>query len=149
MNIETLPGYDIIYMRQIGPYGIGNAQIMEKLKSWAKSKHLLGENAILLGIAQDNPETTKPEDCRYDTCLVVSEDYSISDDGISRGKLNQGKHAVFELDHTAQAVEKAWREIFQELFRQGYEIDYTNPIIERYQTKMLNSHRCEICVPIR
>jgi DNA gyrase inhibitor GyrI len=67
------------YIRHIGPYGINNVQTMEELKKWAKFNHLFNDEAIILGIAQDNPEATKPENCRYDTCIVVSSDYSVID----------------------------------------------------------------------
>ena len=75
IKIENIPAYRIAYIRQIGPYGISNVRTMEKLKEWAKSNHLFNDESIILGIVQDNPETTKPENCRYDTCIVVSNDY--------------------------------------------------------------------------
>lgn len=148
INIEMIPKYEIAYIRQTGPYGLGNIQTMEKLKTWAKSNHLLDDESIIFGIVQDNPETTKPEGCRYDTCLVILEDYCIHDDYVCRGKIIEGKYAVFKIDHTAEAVQKAWSEIFQELNRQGYQMDLTKPIIERYASKIVKNHKCEICVPI-
>lgn len=148
VNIEMIPSYRIAYFRQIGPYGNDNRKIMEKLKDWAKSNRLLNDEAIILGIAQDNPQTTKPEDCRYDTCLVIPKDYCIHDDNINKGKVIGGKYAVFVINHTAEAVGKAWNEIFPELYKQGYQIDNTKPVIERYATKMVKSKRCEIGVPI-
>ncbi|MFC7560727.1 hypothetical protein ACFQ5D_00200 [Paenibacillus farraposensis] len=51
--METLPNYRIAYVRQVGPYGPA-------------------ESAILLGIPQDNPQTTPPEKCRYDACIVIA-----------------------------------------------------------------------------
>ena len=77
--IEKMPAYRIASIRQTGPYGINNMQTMEDLKKWAKSNHLFNDESIILGIAQDNPETTKPENCRYDTCIVLSNDYSVTD----------------------------------------------------------------------
>ncbi|WP_327832784.1 GyrI-like domain-containing protein [Bacillus swezeyi] len=77
MKVDTLPNYRLSYVRQIGPYGPGNIQAMETLKKWAEQNHLLGESAIILGIPQDNPETTLPENCRYDACIVISNEYQI------------------------------------------------------------------------
>ncbi|NOU85297.1 DNA gyrase inhibitor [Paenibacillus sp. LMG 31460] len=77
IKVETLPTYRIAYVRQVGPYGTGNIQAMEKLKKWAKEKNLLTESAIILGIPQDNPEMILPENCRYDACIVISNDYQI------------------------------------------------------------------------
>jgi DNA gyrase inhibitor GyrI len=146
--IEKILAYKIAYIRQIGPYGINNVQIMEKLKKWAKSNHLFNDESIIFGIAQDNPETTKPENCRYDTCIVVSNDYSVTDDYVREGDIVGGKYAVFKINHTVEAVQKAWSDIFPELLRQGYQFDEARPIIERYIVKMVNNHHCEICVPV-
>jgi DNA gyrase inhibitor GyrI len=146
--IEKIPAYGIAYIRHIGPYGINNEKTMEELKKWAKLNHLFNDESIILGIAQDNPETTKPENCRYDTCIVVSEDYSVTDSYVRKGNIVGGKYAVFKINHTAEAVQKGWIDIFPELFKQGYKFDETRLIIERYIVQMVNTHHCEICVPI-
>jgi len=150
MNImvEKMPTYRIAYIRKIGPYGMNNVQTMEELKKWAKLNHLFNDESIIFGIAQDNPETTKPENCRYDTCIVVSNDYSVTGGYVREGNIVGGKYAIFIINHTAEAVQKAWIDIFPELSRQGFQFDERRPIIERYIVKMVNNHYCEICVPI-
>lgn len=146
--IEKMPAYRIAYIRQIGPYGINNVQTMEELKKWAKFNHLFNDESIILGIALDNPENTKPENCRYDTCIVVSNDYSVTDSYVREGNIAGEKYAVFKINHTVEAVQKAWIDIFPELIRQGYQFDEARPIIERYIVQMVNNHYCEICVPV-
>ena len=150
IKIENTPAYRIAYIRQIGPYGINNVHTMEELKRWAKMNNLLNDGSIILGIAQDNPETTKPEDCRYDTCLVVSNDYSVTRGGgeVIEGNIAGGKYAVFKIHHTAEAVQQAWIDIFPDLLIRGYQVDESRPIMERYITHMVNNHHCEICVPV-
>jgi len=148
-QIEHIPAYRIAYIRQTGPYGEDNNKIMEKLKTWAKANNLLDENSIILGIAQDNPQNTKPENCRYDTCLVISNDYSVNDDNVRQGNLLGGKYLVFTIEHTAEAVQKAWAKIFSELNNCDYKLDNTRPILERYKLELVSRHFCEICVPIR
>ncbi|QJD85388.1 AraC family transcriptional regulator [Cohnella herbarum] len=147
INIETLPDYRIAYVRQVGPYGLANAQAMEKLKQWAKGKNLLNESAILLGIPQDNPETTLPENCRYDACIVISNEYRL-DDSFRESELAGGKYAVCQIKHTAEDVQKAWNEILPYLQRSGYQMD-NKPILERYTGKMISNDLCELCVPIK
>ena len=147
-NIKIIPAYKIAYIRKIGPYGPQNVEVMEQLKNWAKEKNLLNEESIILGIAQDNPEFTEPNACRYDTCLVVSEEFKADDKNINLGKIIGGMYCVFKINHTADAMEKAWREIFSELTKANYEFDTGRPILERYVLKMINKHFCEICVPI-
>lgn len=147
-KIEKMPSYRIASIRQVGPYGTGNVQTMEKLKHWAKSNNLFNNKSIILGVVHDNPETTEPENCRYDTCIVVSNDCYVNEVYVNQGNIVGGNYAVFIISHTAEAVQKAWIEIFPELSKQGYQFDETRPILERYIVEMVNNHYCEICVPI-
>ena len=146
--IEEMANYRIAYIERTGPYGISNEQTMEELKKWAKLNNLMNDEAIYFGVSRDNPETTKPENCRYDACIVVSSDYSVADGFVNEGNIGGGKYAVSKIDHTAEAIHKAWIEVFPELTRQGYQLNETRPIIERYAAQMVNTHHCEICVPI-
>lgn len=148
-KVETIPNYRIAYVRQTGPYGPANTQAMEKLKQWAHEKKLLTESAVILGIPQDNPETTPPEQCRYDACIVISKDYLVdTHDSISEGELLGGKYAIFQINHTAEDVQKAWAGIFSELQNKGYQMD-NRPVLERYSGDMIDNHQCEICVPVK
>ena len=148
INIEMISSYKIAYIRKTGPYGSDNVQVMEQLKSWAREKDLFNESSIILGIAQDNPEFIEPKDCRYDTCLVVSDEFKADNKYINLGKISGGKYCVFKICHTADAMQKAWMEIFSELSKRNYEFDDRRPIFERYAMQMINKHYCEICVPI-
>lgn len=149
IEVEMIPSHSIAYMRQMGPYGVGNAQLMENFKDWVKENNLFSESAIILGIAQDNPAFVKPQECRYDTCLIISDDEGVKADSISISKIVGGKYAVFRISHTAEAIQKAWMDIFPELFKQGYRLDETRPILERYKAVLVSKHYCEICVPIQ
>ncbi|EDU38636.1 AraC family transcriptional regulator [Clostridium sporogenes] len=148
INIEMIPSYKIAYIRRTGPYGSENVQIMEQLKNWAREKNLFNENSIILGIAQDNPKFTESKDCRYDTCLVVSDEFKVDNKYINFGKTMRGEYCVFKISHTVDAMQKAWMEIFSELSKRNYEFDDRRPILERYAMQMINKHYCEICVPI-
>lgn len=145
-KVETLPNYRIAYVRRVGPYGPANIEVMEKLKKWAKEKNLL-KSAILLAIPQDNPETTLPENCRFDACIVISKDYQM-DDSICESELSGGKYLIYEVKHTAEDIQKAYADIFPALQSNGYQID-SKPILERYTGDMINNPYCEICVPVK
>lgn len=147
MKIETLPKHRIAYVRQVGPYGLTNVQAMQKLKDWAAAKNLISQTSIILGISHDNPETTLPENCRYDAAIVISDDYQI-DELVSESQLFGGKYAIYKVKHTAEDIQQAWSQIFPELFNHGYQID-DRPIFERYIGEMISNHYCEICVPIK
>lgn len=145
-KVETLPNYRIAYVRRVGPYGSANFEVMEKLKKWAKERNLL-KSAILFAIPQDNPETTLPENCRFDASIVISKDYQM-DDSIYEGELSGGKYLIYEVKHTAEDIQKAYADIFPFLQSNGYQID-NKPILEKYTGDMINNPYCEICVPIK
>lgn len=147
MSIENLPKYRIAYVRQVGPYGAGNIQAMEKLKKWAASKDLLNDSTILLAIIQDNPETTHPENCRFDACIVIPLDYQL-DDSMNESETLNGRYVVCQVKHTAEDIQKAWAELFPFIQNAGYRID-NKPMMERYIGDMMYNEYCEICVPVK
>lgn len=145
-KIETLPNYRIAYMRRVGPYGPANIEVMERLKKWAKKKDLL-ESAILFAIPQDNPKTTPPDHCRFDACIVIPHDYQV-DDTVFEGEISSGQYLIYEVEHTAEAIQKAYSDIFSSLQNNEYQLD-NRPIMEKYVGDMVNSPYCEICVPLK
>ena len=152
IKIEKLPGYRIAYMRRIGAYGPDNVQVMQQLKKWAITRNLLIESSIILGVAHDTPEVTPPEKCRYDACIVLSDDYEL-ESNINETRLPGGKYAIFPVDHTSEAIAKAWNDIFAVwLPDSGYQID-NRPVFERY-TVVTKKNKpepdfCEICIPVK
>ncbi len=147
-QIEEMSKSRIAYMRRVGPYGADNYALMKKFKEWVKANGLFTSSAVILGISQDNPAATPPENCRYDVCIVVSEDFTTSDADVNVAELTGGKYAVFTIEHTAEAIRKAWGEIFVQLSAQGQQPDASRPILERYIPAMIDKHLCEICVPV-
>lgn len=148
MNIETIPSCSIAYIRQIGAYGEKNIQTMEQIKHWAKANSLFNSKAMIFGIAHDNPQTTPPENCRYDACILLTDENFTVGGNVLHGKIVGGKYAVFTVKHTAKAVGQAWTEIFSSLSDSGCLADTTRPILERYAAEKVEQHFCEICVPI-
>ncbi|MFH0071119.1 GyrI-like domain-containing protein, partial [Peribacillus sp. NPDC056705] len=128
------------------PYGPANMQVMEKLKTWAKANGLLTESAVLFAIPQDNPETTRPESCRFDACIVIPHDDPL-DEVIAESEFAGGKYAICKVKHTTEDIQKAWAEIIPALYIKGYQID-NKPMLERYTGELLNKGYCEICVPV-
>ncbi len=150
MNIKTefISTCRIAYFRRYGAYGLENIHTMEKLKSWATTNNLMDNNTIILGITHDDMRITPLENCRYDACIIIT-DQDIKNKGdIEFGEISEGKYAVFTIPHTAEAMENAWVEIFPALYQNGYFHDNKRPILERYTAKQLANHLCEICVPI-
>lgn len=147
-QIEEMSKSRIAYMRRVGPYGGGNYALMKKFKEWAKANGLFIASAVILGISQDNPAVTPPESCRYDVGIVIPEQFTTTDTDVDVAELSGGRYAVFTIDHTAEAIQKAWGEIFVQLSAQGQQPDVSRPILERYIPAMIDKHLCEICVPV-
>jgi len=143
---ETIPNYRVAYVRRVGPYGPENIEVMEKLKKWAREKDLL-KSAILFAIPQDNPETTLPEYCRFDACVVISENYKI-DEAINENEISGGKYLIYEVNHTAADIQKAYENIFSAIQSNEFQKD-NKPIMERYTGDINTNPNCEICVPVK
>ncbi|WP_405114000.1 GyrI-like domain-containing protein [Paenibacillus sp. FSL K6-1217] len=147
IQLESIPATRIAYVRQTGPYGLGNAQAMEQLKHWAREHGLLQGSAVLFGIPQDNPSTTQPEDCRYDACISLPENPPAGA-SIPYGELPGGAYAVITILHTAEAVQQAWEEILPALYSSGHKLDPGRPVMERYTEDRVSRHLCELCFPV-
>ncbi|WP_419822310.1 AraC family transcriptional regulator [Anoxybacterium hadale] len=159
MKIETIYPCPIAYIRKTGAYGKGNIRAMEQLKQWARDGGLMNKKTVIFGIPQDNPQTTARENCRYDACIALPEEYPLvtgaiydkqlpAGGNVQYGELSGGTYAVFTVSHTAEAVAQAWIDIFSLLSANGYLPDATRPILERYQAELVAQHLCEICVPV-
>lgn len=146
MKIEKIEKCRVAYMRRIGAYGVENFKLMENFKKWALDNSLFDKGTIY-AIAQDNPEITPPQNCRYDICITISTDYKI-DNLVNEIELDGGYYAVYKINHTTEDIQKAWGEIFIDLKQKGYIID-NKPTMERYSKDMIDNGYCEICLPIK
>ncbi|MFD1416702.1 AraC family transcriptional regulator [Oceanobacillus jeddahense] len=154
MKIEQISDLPIVYMRRTGAYGEENQQLMAAFKHWmtynnTSQDNLLTDSAIILGIIHDDPALVSPEACRYDTAMVLSAQQKIDDACVQKGILQGGNYAVFTIDHTAEAMNRAWQVVFTELTEYDYQLDEARPILERYTKSMLEKHVCEICLPVQ
>ena len=148
-EIEFIPDTDVVYMRRVGQYGAENYALMERMKSWAAMRGLLTEDAVIYGIALDNPQSVAPEKCRYDVCLQTTETESVvTDDKVSRRTLSGGNYTVFKIEHTAKAVADFWTSFPAEMAKSEYKMDFSRPIMERYSIVMVKNGYCEMLVPI-
>ena len=147
-QIEHMTAGRAMSMRHTGPYGPGNHALMKTFKEWVRANGLFTDSAVILGISQDDPRTTPPERCRYDVCILVSDDHLQTDTTVTELLLSGGIYAVFSIPHTAEAVQKAWNDIFPQLAADGLTLDPSRPILERDVPAMLQKHLCKICAPV-
>ena len=92
------------------------------------------------------PLFRKIADCRYDACIVIPEVMQL-DDAMCEVELTGGKYVIHRVKHTAEAIQKAWTEIFPLIKENKYQI-VDKPILERYTADMICEGYCEICVPV-
>lgn len=146
---ENMIPFSVVYMRRTGCYGSENQKLMEQFKTGAKREGLFLDDAIILGIALDDVRMVLPQNCRYDVCLMVADDYVPENRQVSKRMITGGRNAVLQFPHTAEAVQKAWSEGMALLISKGYILDYSRPIMERYAKGMVGKHQCELCIPIQ
>ena len=142
---ESVKQQAMVYARRIGEYGAENAILMEKFKIWANNHGYMTNEAIILGIAQDDVNIVSPKHCRYDVVLLG--DYDADEEWIVSDIFPGGKYIVMEIPHTPDAVSLVWKEGIPFL-SQLYRLDFSKPIIERYQKKLVDNHLCEMLFPI-
>ena len=74
VRVIELPPVTLAYLRHTGPFGPAlGAFWRDVFNPWRAAHGLM--NRTTYGIAQDDPSTTPPEQCRYDACLEVADDY--------------------------------------------------------------------------
>ncbi|MBE9389319.1 GyrI-like domain-containing protein [Vagococcus salmoninarum] len=149
-NIERLIRATIIHMRQIGPYGQKNQQLMTDFKNILRSQQLMTTNSILLGIPLDDPQLTLPVNCRYDVGLIVPATFDLSPlpEIIQKRTLASGNYASFQVPHTPEGLMAIWADFPTKLKNEGLILDLSRPIIERYASQLIFQHQCELLVPI-
>ncbi|KAB2334033.1 AraC family transcriptional regulator [Bacillus mesophilum] len=143
-----MPAARIAYVRHVGPYGMGNIEAMRRIKEWGRENGLMQGVGVIVGLSHDDPETTRSEHCRYDAGIVIPEGVLL-DDQVSEGVLLPGRYAIYEIEHTAEAIGTAWGMIFLDLKRDGILVDMDRPALERYSEEKIERHLCEICVPVK
>ena len=72
-SIQKRSELRVISARHVGPYqSVGPT--WQKLCAWAGPRGVFGPQTLMLGLCHDDPQTTPPEQIRYDACLTVGPD---------------------------------------------------------------------------
>ncbi len=145
-HLENIPTQPTVYMRRIGAYGEQNFKLMQAMKEWVQRQNLWTDSGTIYAIAQDNPELTPPDNCRYDVCFVTEQIFD--DASVHTGALPAGVYLVCQVQHTTQAVQSFWDSIGTILADEGKTIDESRPILERYSFVFVEAGYCEFCIPV-
>lgn len=93
VRIETLEPMRVAFIRHTGPYS-GCGKTWEELGAWAGPRGLfMRPGVLMLGLGYDDPETTPPEEIRYDACITVGDDVE-GDDRVKIQTLPGGCYAT-------------------------------------------------------
>lgn len=146
-------GY-VAYLRHVGPYGHPNIGVTwERFARWCGLRGLPAPGGAFIGIAQDNPEITRPEHCRYDCCVEVPR--TVQPDGeVGIQPFAGGRYACAAFQGKPEEIHEAWMRLYGEwLPSSGWQPD-DSPAIEVYELGGSAQMKpgelaCLLCLPIR
>jgi AraC family transcriptional regulator len=151
--IETLPDFRVACMRHTGPYGDGGiARLWEKMSKWCDEQGFRNPRHNMFGISRDDPNTTPPEQCRYDAAVEVAADF-VPTAEVSVDEIPSGTYACADFRGTAEEVGAAWHWFGGEwLASSGFRFD-PRPCFELYPANINTMPEpgifvCKICIPV-
>jgi DNA gyrase inhibitor GyrI len=131
VEIEDLPASHVVYMRLVAPYSSETIPAhWERFIGWMEGRGLLTPDCLKLGIAHDSPRAIPPEQCRYDACVVVPDDFE-ADDSVSIADLPGWKVGMTGFVGTASEVRRAGDALWASLADSGQKPG--SPFIEIYR----------------
>jgi DNA gyrase inhibitor GyrI len=148
IEIEDLPPCRVAYMRSVAPYGPETIPALwEKFIGWMERRGLLTSDCLRLGIAHDSPRFVPPEQCRYDACVVVPDDFE-TDDSVTVSALPGWKVGRTEFVGAASEVRAAGDALWAVLVDSGRSPG--SPFIEIYRGNPAVAGRpgvfkCQLC----
>jgi len=149
-QVMELPAVRVAYLRYKGPFGPAIGEFWKEVFTpWMQAFRLTGR--VTYGVAQDDPSTTPPSECRYDACVAVDADYAIVAPA-KEATIPAGRYAVARFEGTADQVPATWGAFFGQLHASG-QAD-AGVCFERYPadykmdpaTGVFNS---ELCIPVK
>jgi AraC family transcriptional regulator len=152
IRVCKLPSYRVAYLRHVGPYGPkGIPQLWRKLASWRTAHGLDATDAIMMGVAYDDPRIAAAHACRYDACVTVPRNFPAARH-VNVMDTASGRYAVCQFSGTAAEIVAAWDRAFSKwLPDSGFEPD-DKPCIELFGSSVPDPPRpltCELCLPVR
>jgi AraC family transcriptional regulator len=153
MNVTVVerPPRNVAYLRYTGPYGAGVSRFwMEQVAPWMQAHGLFGQARY--GISLDDPSVTAPEQCRYDACAELPEDF-VAGRGVLTTVIPGGRYACLRFEDTLDRLPDAWDALLRDwLPGSGLELD-ARPMFEYYPTDATYCPDtgvigCEVCIPV-
>ncbi len=142
---------DVAYLRHTGPYGAPLSSFWQHIVyPWMRANNLLG--CARYGVSLDDPSVTRPDQCRYDACVEIAHDVTLSGNPV-RKTLPGGRYAALRFWGTVAEIETAWDRLLRDwLPTSGLQLD-SPPFFEHYPPNArydpnTAQFECEICLPV-
>jgi len=75
VGLVYLKPRQVAYVRRTGPYQRSSIEAWTVMFDWLERHGLRRQMTAGYGLAQDNPVNVSPQDCRYDACCELPEDF--------------------------------------------------------------------------
>ena len=156
MNVEinTFAATRVAYMRHVGPYGeSGIPRLWQRFAAWCDANGLTPPRRNTYGIAQDSPDLTAPDKCRYDACIEVDGQFQPRGE-IGVQTIPSGRYVCAAFTGTSAEIHAAWSRFWGEwLPDSGYQGD-DRPCFEWYDDDFAmdptsGAFTCRLCIPVR
>lgn len=153
MNAEVreLPECKVAYVRKVGPYSRETCEpAFGELMQWAIPRKLVGPGTVL-SIYWDNPDVTAPENCRFDACVVIPDNFT-PEAQIQIQAISGGPYGVCHFELRPEKMQQAWEDAFLWLCNSGFETS-DKPCYERYHNNAAEHPEgkwiFDICIPLK
>ena len=149
VRLQLEPRRRIAYMRHIGPYGRAVGRFWGRFEDWARTR--VPDEAMRIGVGLDDEGVTPAQQCRYDACVVVDEQFR-PDRHVAMRWLEGGLHAQVGFAGTPDDIVGAWRSFYRDwLPDSGYTVD-DRPAFESYPRRgsdASDTFNCTLHFPLR
>jgi AraC family transcriptional regulator len=157
VELRLLPPMHLAFMRCTGPYGDpAVTRTWNRFTTWCRAHGLDTPQRTRLGILQDRPTLTPANQCRYDCCVEVDENFAPSGD-VQVQSFAGGRYACGQFKGTATELHAAWMALGNEwlptVTADGAWRLADTPLLELYPGNgRLNAEtetiECWLCLPI-
>lgn len=152
VRVIELPPVTLAYLRHTGPFGPAlGAFWRDVFNPWCAAHGL--KNRTTYGIAQDDPSRTPPDQCRYDACVEVADDYVVpAPAAVTR--FPGGRFAAVRYRGPSADIGNAWTEFYSKALPASGLQSVPGPCFERYDASYAEDaatgvFECDLCIPIK
>ena len=94
IRVDKRPATFVAFFREKGPFKESTVKAWQRMEAWLATTTVVTEQTEFMGVMHDNPETTPPEEWRYDACITVPSDFESPDKAVQVQELAAGDYAV-------------------------------------------------------